>query len=613
MAEEATAPKEEEENAIADSLALELDDDHEPSSPNHEEQGNDAVSEASSSPDVHIDPIVASFEGDTLQLKGGSSYTGEFKKNRMHGKGTYSWSDGVTFSGLFEKSVIAEGEGEYNWNAPQASTYKGRVSGSLGLRNGKGTFECTLPDGSKLVYTGDWIDGKRHGSGKQVTTSPDGQAKTYEGEWANGLQHGVGTMTYSSGNVYSGEWENGLKHGQGEMHWYDRNEHYKGEWRGGKCEGFGKHVWLRGESNSGILTVDSNSYSGQWKAGLRHGRGTFLYANGASYNGEWNRGHKQGQGLYVFEDGRIYSGPFHRDNMTGEDPGRGSSTEVDLAIVVNELVANVGMDKRRLKRELENMLLRGRGELKKLYATMETGEGNSVARLSGLWCFFSSRGFSRDGLSLAAVDRALARTKATRCALPQNIHDPGLPVLYREFLEVLVRLADVFYRGPNIVKRVKMLLDELRNRESEEREAPSNKVDVSALYAKCSSRSRLAEYRNAKDTTSSYRRIFKLLVASGIVVAKQKPEESMGSTEDAPGQELEDPQEDESEQEKYDATSPVEETIDLKEAMRFLLGKSGSRSMLDRELLHHEFSAALQRVAAGMGTPVASLVSRVKS
>jgi hypothetical protein len=57
-------------------------------------------------------------------------------------------------------------------------------------RHGKGIFY--YPDGSK--YDGDWNENVREGSG--TYTYPNGD--TYEGEWKNHQRHGKGTYTYAA-------------------------------------------------------------------------------------------------------------------------------------------------------------------------------------------------------------------------------------------------------------------------------------------------------------------------------------------------------------------------------------------------------------------------------
>ena len=80
----------------------------------------------------------------------GDKYVGEFKDNKFHGQGTYTYADGQK-------------------------------------------------------YVGEWKDDKGHGQG--TYTRADG-AK-YVGEFKDGQPHGQGTYTWSNGIKFSGKWENG--------------------------------------------------------------------------------------------------------------------------------------------------------------------------------------------------------------------------------------------------------------------------------------------------------------------------------------------------------------------------------------------------------------------
>ena len=92
------------------------------------------------------------------------------------------------------------------------------------------------------------------------------------------------------------------------MEWFDRREKYTGQWEDDQQNGKGEHVWMddRPEGNSlGTQKQMCNRYVGAWRGGVRHGVGTFYYANGARYHGEWKENAKEGYGVFTFEDGHV--------------------------------------------------------------------------------------------------------------------------------------------------------------------------------------------------------------------------------------------------------------------------------------------------------------------
>lgn len=51
------------------------------------------------------------------------------------------------------------------------------------------------------------------------------------------------------------------------------------------------------------------SYEGQWKNGVKHGRGALLLPNGDSFEGEWVDGEVSGPVHYKFADGSPWRDP----------------------------------------------------------------------------------------------------------------------------------------------------------------------------------------------------------------------------------------------------------------------------------------------------------------
>jgi hypothetical protein len=60
------------------------------------------------------------------------------------------------------------------------------------------------------------------------------------------------------------------------------------------------------------------SYKGETKNGLRHGKGEYTYPNSFfQYEGEWRNGKKDGRGKFILKDGTVYEGDFVNGEMTG--------------------------------------------------------------------------------------------------------------------------------------------------------------------------------------------------------------------------------------------------------------------------------------------------------
>ena len=63
-------------------------------------------------------------------------YESEWKKNKMHGKGTFTWSDGRKFTGEFLDNCNS-GYGEMVW--PNGKSYKGDWKNNK--MHGKGIYK----------------------------------------------------------------------------------------------------------------------------------------------------------------------------------------------------------------------------------------------------------------------------------------------------------------------------------------------------------------------------------------------------------------------------------------------------------------------------------------
>eukprot|EP00698_Gefionella_okellyi_P020644 TRINITY_DN6508_c0_g1_i3.p1 TRINITY_DN6508_c0_g1~~TRINITY_DN6508_c0_g1_i3.p1 ORF type:complete len:690 (+),score=76.49 TRINITY_DN6508_c0_g1_i3:86-2155(+) len=110
---------------------------------------------------------------------------------------------------------------------------------------------------------------------------------------------------YANGNHYTGEWKYGKMHGKGTYVWAD-GSHYVGEFKEGFMDGFGERVWPTGRH-----------YRGEWKNDRMHGHGELVMPSGETYKGEFRSGVYGGSGKRIFPNGDEYLGEFRGGTMEG--------------------------------------------------------------------------------------------------------------------------------------------------------------------------------------------------------------------------------------------------------------------------------------------------------
>ena len=153
----------------------------------------------------------------TINFNNGDKYVGEWKDNKSHGQGTFTWGKDTEWAG--EKYV-----GEFKDNK----------------RHGQGTY--TYANGDK--YVGEFKDGKCHGQGTYTFgINSEWAGDKYVGEHKDNEFHGQGTYTYASGDKYVGEWKDGDQYGQGIYTYPDGREergyHMNDEYVPTICENMG--------------------------------------------------------------------------------------------------------------------------------------------------------------------------------------------------------------------------------------------------------------------------------------------------------------------------------------------------------------------------------------
>ncbi|KAI8809478.1 hypothetical protein BJ742DRAFT_805239 [Cladochytrium replicatum] len=99
--------------------------------------------------------------------------------------------------------------------------------------------------------------------------------------------------------IYAGEWKDDMRHGKGTFYYAD-GSYYDGRWEDDMREGWGKMYY-----------PDGTVYEGEWHKEKRHGEGILIYTNGDRYEGTWLDDRKEGPGRFIFKSKRqMYEGEW---------------------------------------------------------------------------------------------------------------------------------------------------------------------------------------------------------------------------------------------------------------------------------------------------------------
>jgi hypothetical protein len=110
-----------------------------------------------------------------------------------------------------------------------------------------------------------------------VVIDPELQ-RSYTGGCKDGYAEGAGEARGLAS--YSGEFRAGRKHGKGVKTW-PSGDRYEGYFVDDRKEGTGLYAWGRGSASAG------ERYTGGFRADKRHGYGVYEWPNGDRYAGPW--------------------------------------------------------------------------------------------------------------------------------------------------------------------------------------------------------------------------------------------------------------------------------------------------------------------------------------
>jgi len=247
------------------------------------------------------------------------------------------------------KSTLFDNENEddqpYEVLIHTTGTYSGSVKNKLGnlVKDGYGEFK-----GIGKTYRGEWKDNKQHGFGVFVQNRYNQYVGyVYEGEWKDGEMTGYGIFRFDSGDVYKGCHNNQQFDGYGVYFFISNSGFFKGEFKQDIKDGFGTYD-SDNMSQSGLYSNDifmvgrgtiryvTGTYTGDLKCEnksnkvLKHGNGTYIYANGDVYEGQFKNNKQYGKGKLTKFDGTVEEGVWSGNRLTGTityPPGSGLQPE----------------------------------------------------------------------------------------------------------------------------------------------------------------------------------------------------------------------------------------------------------------------------------------------
>ena len=249
------------------------------------------------------------------------------------------------------------------------------------------------------------------------------------------------------------------------MNWRTRGQSYEGEWKDGLPHGKGTYIWKSPFSpeqrNSASPFIGPFRYVGEWKDGKRNGKGVFTYATGALYRGEWKDNKKHGQGVFVAETGFYLKGEWIEDRFEGKSGyplAEQISFNFKLAGLVTPEVAN---DKTRCDnqvRDINEIATAYESELRQIYRKHARWDGEYMQMTRfDVWKMVDSYGLllKNDKRTVNLVDLGLANAELFKDheIFPEKYQRPfdHLNVFtYFDFLQYLIVIASFVYgnNGP---------------------------------------------------------------------------------------------------------------------------------------------------------------------
>jgi len=446
----------------------------------------------------------------------GATYDGELLDGLRHGEGSFTSStsngNGLAYSGQW-RAGKRHGRGTLWYDQSRTSYYEGEWQDNF--RHGNGSMRYKPQEGGLTVLAAGGMVRKEKARSSASPKSRNGgelKGNLYQGAWRFDLKCGLGTMQWFDRNEkYTGTWEADLPHGWGEHVWLEARpdssapgpskqqcNRYTGEWWEGERHGsYGVFEYANG-----------SQYRGAWQHNAKEGLGALVFEDGHVYEGLFENDRMVDPDHDAPAKGpdptmqpqlrlRVSDMISSTSSSSSSNNGSGSGSPSKLLATTSAAKLQPG-DIERL--EVEKVALRYASELKAVYKWYSTElEDGQLPDERGVWGLSMQQlkkchadcGWGSDlGISMADVHRLRAIMRAqhaqeiaakqlTRaqnnnnevaeprgaifdassglvpCFLPEDLstYRSDQPLLFREFVELLVRIACLAYADGNDIAR----------------------------------------------------------------------------------------------------------------------------------------------------------------
>jgi hypothetical protein len=407
----------------------------------------------------------------------GTEYAGGYVDGKKHGRGRMLYAGGASHYDGEWREGLQNGRGKMRYAS--GSEYDGEWK--AGVKCGYGTMRWKA---ASEQYEGQWLDGQPHGLGVHtwvaaaVAPSPRSRCASrwnrYEGAWRSGARDGVGTFYYADGSSYVGEWHGNRKHGSGAMT-FKNGAVYRGEFFEDKMLDADaaalalaqRHPSVQGRNNAYIRINVEDLFAREAAPPAAAGPALVLPAFGTT--------------LLVGSRGASPSGtprsaaaPASRASSRPESSAASATSPLPGGSTLGSPRAGGGAEETEGVDRLHRVLFRWNSELRQVYdryAALPLLLGERTAHSAGClstgqwWCLLRDAEFPSPRFTVATSNGVLQRVArnaarldaAWRVAsgLPALVapargdapafaaygaHAPHRPLLYREFIEALVRV-----------------------------------------------------------------------------------------------------------------------------------------------------------------------------